>query len=127
MLRIAALVGLMATQAAAQVVEISNCAFEHRESSSFVLCDALNMSETAIAGLRYSVVISQSDRTVPWDKTRDDRPLGQNVDGGIEPNETRNLLFWFGDISKDANKDALIAKIEIVSATDVNGDEIAAE
>lgn len=124
MLRIAALFGLIAAPAFSDVAEISNCSFEHGEMSSYVMCDALNISGTAIAGLQYGVIISQSDRTVPWFKTRDDRPLGQNVDGGIEPGETRNLLFWFGDIPKDAQKDALAASVQVVKATDVNGEPI---
>lgn len=124
MLRLAALFGLMAAPAIADVAQISNCEFKHDESRSFLTCDVLNRSETAIAGLESHAQISETGRTVPWVSIKPDWPTPQRINGGIEPDETRRLLFWHGRLPELADMDALAPTVTIVRATDINGDPI---
>lgn len=69
----------------------------------------------AISSIHYSMVISESGRSVPWLET----DTGLNIPGGVEPGETRVLHAFTGSISQDAG-DLLDVDIQIIDVADAD-------
>lgn len=127
MFRLTALLGLLALPAAADVAEISNCHFEHFDMRSFVKCDVTNQSTVTIAGGSFELRITEQGRSVPWVSKGQMRSLGSPIPGGIEPQETRTLLFWSGNLDDNADREKLVIEISQLRFLDVNGDEIGSQ
>lgn len=127
MLRLTALLGLLASPAAADVAEISNCHFEHFDIRSFVKCDVKNQSNVTIASGSFELSIVEEGRSVPWVSKGQMRSLGSPTPGGIEPQETKTLLFWSGDIDENADREKLSVEINDLRFLDVNGAEIGSQ
>ena len=125
MLRLAALIGLIATPALAEVAEISNCRAGAQNVTSSFYCDIENLSDTSIAEVRFYFQVFEDGRAVPWlSGGTEQRPMQASIAGGIEPGETRNVFLFADFVSKEANRSALRIEITPVRFLDVNGSEI---
>ncbi|MCC5987288.1 MAG: hypothetical protein JJT95_06370 [Pararhodobacter sp.] len=119
MLRLTAIAIAIAAPAAADVAEVSNCAFlEPLYGFQMIECDITNLSETPIAALRYGVRVTEEGRTVPWHEFG---PTFARVPGGIEPTETVPVSFLAEPLNERADADKLVIELVIHEAKDVNG------
>lgn len=126
MLRIAALIGLLAAPAAADdVATVSGCVMDKQDWYSPVFCDVQNLSPVAIAEIATSIKVTEKGRSVPWvAEGSDSKPLIAEVPGGIEPGETRRLWIWQVSVPQDADWDNLRVEVTPIRFIDVNGSEI---
>lgn len=67
-----------------------------------------NEGEIAISRIYFKAVLASSNRKVPWNKGE----FWENIPGGLEPGEVRQItvlpLFFSGGVAKDAPPDALL-------------------
>ena len=127
MRRVAILAIALASPAAADVAEVSNC--HHIEKTGFIQliqCDVLNTSEKPIAEFSYGVRVGQTDRQVPWYENGmdGDNMFVAKVRGGIEPGESVPVEFLTGQIHERADRDKLTIKVRIHQSHDINGNPI---
>lgn len=120
------ILSLMATPSFGADVTATNCTISEKAArlvmpAAAVDCDVNNSTDTAVAALTFRIIGKQPDRTVPW---VDDKGA-MNVDGGIEPGETRRLLLIGNFASPDSlQKPGLTFTVEITEAEDVDGKPI---
>ena len=127
MRRFAMLAIALASPAAADVVEVSDC--HHLEKTGFmqfIECEVLNTSDTAVAEVSYGVRVGQRDRQVPWYEygMDGDYTFVAKVRGGIEPGETVPVEFMTDQIHERADPDRLTIEVRIHEAMDLDGNPI---
>lgn len=128
MLRTAVFVFALASPAAADIGEVSNCQLISDLIVGSVRCDVENLSSTAIARIFFEMKVFEEGRTVPWVALGSEQyPESVSVSGGVEPGETRNIFFAFDTVPKEANPDRLRIEVTPVKFLDVNGDEIGSQ
>lgn len=120
MLKIAALMGLLAAPAAADVATVSGCEIKDAAVGSSIYCETSNQSNTALAAIEFDLSISQEGRTVPWFTER----ARASISGGVEPGETRRIYVSSVVIPKEANRDKLRVEVTPLRVDDINGSEI---
>jgi hypothetical protein len=127
MLRFAAVVGvvLIAAPAAADIldaVRVENCA-PHEELNRVMVCDVTNLTQVAIAEIRFAHKYTQKDRTIPWVDTGPNSPRWTKViEGGIEPSETVSLWLEMPSVSDRADLTLLEFSILPVLAINAKGE-----
>ncbi len=132
MLRLTALAIVLATPAAAELVKVSECAYEDPENTTRVLaCDLKNTGEEAVSRLGYGFRISDPSRTIPWAEIEWEQPPGRSIlhrdiAGGLEPGETIRKMFRGADIPERAEIDNTTPEIRIHDVYDAEGELITA-
>jgi hypothetical protein len=108
----------------AWAVEVSNCGTPEWIGSGAwqpfsIACDVKNDGTSAVALIRYRVVVSEPGRTVPWG----DEEAAMSVPGGVEPQETRRLEFVSRPmrLPEGTNAADLVFSVTPTDALDVNG------
>lgn len=125
MWKLAVLLGLIGSPIAAEGVVISSCILEGYQDAD---CEVTNQLSTAISLIRYKNIVFSTDRSVPWVVSDGDNRRVLPISGGIESNETINLLFYIGFISPRAKEAAdIMIEITPLSVTDANGNVIELE
>ena len=106
----------------ALAVDATGCHFLEFGSYSrrFVECNVKNEGAVPIADLSYSVLVTETGRTVPWGKTE---VRTTHVDGGIEPGEVVALTFA-GPALPPRAKGNLTITVTITEARDLSGNPI---
>ena len=129
MLRLTALPIVLATPAAAEVVNVHNCGLmEGHENTHAVECMLENFSDTPIGSIRYGVRITEPDRPTAWveNQTDPDRLIfpPASIPGGIMPGEAVTLPFYSGGLSDRADHDAIEIELIIHELYDADGELI---
>ncbi len=100
---------------------VENCAYRHRSTTTIFECDVSNRSDVAIASIRYSALVLEPGRAVPWMQMPEERA---SIQGGIEPNETIRHVLGRIMVPQRANLDAFIFEITPISANGSDGNTI---
>ena len=130
MLRLTALAIALATPAAAEVVKVSECAYNHGDDMArIVTCELTNTGDEAVSRVGYGLRISEPDRTIPWAEREWDKPEGpsllrRDIAGGLEPGETIRKMFRGADIPERAEIDKTTPEIRIHDVYDADGELI---
>jgi hypothetical protein len=127
MLRIAAVLAAMTgSAAAAQVATVSDCRFEARDTTEAVVyCQIENLSEIAIARIRFELAVIEDGRSVPW--VTQGGGMSQRsipLPGGIEPTEKRETFISIVQIPSEADLGITRVDVTGLSFEDLNGDPI---
>jgi hypothetical protein len=124
MSKITAVLLLLAAPANAGGLIVKDCAIE-RAATGHLSCIFTNNSTTPIAAFTSEITISEKGRTVPWITPEMEMYPGKKpINGGLEPNETANILLRVGYLDARANLEKLVIDVVITGAFDVNGAEI---
>ena len=132
MLRLTALAIVLATPAAADVVKVSECAYNHGDDMArIVTCELTNAGDEAVSRVGYGFRISDPDRNIPWAKREWEKPEGpsllrRGIPGGLEPGETIRKAFLTTDLSQRADIDAVTPEIRIHDVYNADGELITA-
>ena len=132
MLRLTALAIALATPAAAEVVKVSECAYEHGDGMArIVTCELTNAGDETISRVGYGFRISEPDRTIPWAEREWEKPEGpsllrRDIAGGLEPGETITEMFRGADVPERAEIDKTTPEIRIHDVYDAEGELITA-
>lgn len=99
--------------------EVTNCAARttYTAQSLAVECDVTNRLNSAIASFAVELRASQVGRTVPWLE----QTARVNVAGGVEPEETINILVATPNISNRANLSEVIWTATPIEAWSIDG------
>jgi hypothetical protein len=125
MLRLAALIGLLAAPVSAQVAILENCHVDKSFDPALVYCEVTNISDTAIAEIAFKMEVFEEGRTVPWESKGSERtPRRTTVQGGVEPSETRKVFIWTSDARPENDAAVLRVVVTPIRFFDVNGLEI---
>lgn len=103
-------------------VRIENCELE----KSYLICDITNGYERAIRSIRFDVLLTDKNRTVPWAEPDGRQASGTpQIQGGIEPKETvRIRLMLMAHIPSRADLETLQIELLNFAITGPDGEPL---
>ena len=125
-MKISIIAAVLAAPAMAETVTAENCTFPIAKSSDLITCDFTNHTDQAVASFSYATLITQKGRAVPWVDTNGDRPSRwlRPISGGLEPQETLNLVVTSKTIPERADLTALQISVTPYDAINAAGEII---